>query len=77
MGGQTVMIVPATVPSATVLRTERLEPARPIVISADPAVVPVARPVRLVSDVITPEQVAQLRAENADLRKQLNRVWAS
>jgi hypothetical protein len=74
MGGQTVMIVPATVPSATVLRTERRAPAPPIVISADPDVVPVARPTRLVSEVLTPEQVAQLRAENADLRAELERV---
>ncbi|MDT7571459.1 MAG: hypothetical protein QOE05_1633 [Actinomycetota bacterium] len=76
MGGQTVMIVPATVPCATVLRTERLEPAAPVVVSADPAVVPVARPTRLVSDVLTSAQVAQLRAENADLRAELERVHA-
>jgi hypothetical protein len=74
MGGQTVMIVPATVPSATVVRTEQVAPAPPVVVSADPATVPVAQPTRLVSDVITPELVAQLRAENADLRQQLQRV---
>ena len=77
MGGQTVMIVPATVPTATVLRTERLAPPAPIVISADPAVVPVAQPTRLVSDVLTPELLVQLRAENADLRRQLEGVRAS
>jgi hypothetical protein len=77
MGGKTVMIVPATVPGATVLRTERAAPPTPIVVSAEPAVVPVARPTRLVSDVLTPEQVAQLRAENADLRQELERVRAS
>jgi hypothetical protein len=77
MGGQTVLIVPATVPSATVLRTERAPAPAPTVISADPDVVPVAVPTRLVSDVLTPEQVAQLRAENADLRHQLERVRAS
>jgi hypothetical protein len=77
MGRNTVMIVPATVPSATVLRTERQAPPAPIVISADPDVVPVARPTRLVSDVLTPEQVAQLRAENADLRAQLESARAS
>jgi hypothetical protein len=77
MGGQTVMIVPATVPGPTVLRTDRLAPPAPIVISADPARVPVAQPTRLVSDVLTVEQVAQLRAENADLREELERVRAS
>ncbi|MDT7537216.1 MAG: hypothetical protein QOI82_801 [Actinomycetota bacterium] len=77
MGGQTVMIVPATVPSATVVRRERSAPPAPIVVSADPDVVPVARPTRLVSEVLTPEQVAQLRAENSDLRAELERVRAS
>jgi hypothetical protein len=74
MGGQTVLIVPSTVPSATVLRREHQTPAAPSVVSADPPVVPVARPTRLVSDVLTPEQVRQLRAENAELRAQLDRV---
>ena len=76
MGGQTVLIVPARVPHATVLRTERATPPAPIVISADPAVVPVARPTRLVAAVLTPEHVAQLRAENALLRRELERVRA-
>ncbi|MDX6200212.1 MAG: hypothetical protein QOJ79_3363 [Actinomycetota bacterium] len=77
MGGQTVLIVPSPVPSATVLRRERQAAAPPALVSADPAVVPVARPTRLVCDVLTPEQVRQLRAENADLRAELDRVRAS
>jgi hypothetical protein len=74
MGGQTVMIVPAAVPAARVLHTQRAEPESPILISAEPAVVPRARATRLVSAVLTPELVAQLRAENAGLREQLSRV---
>jgi hypothetical protein len=77
MGGQTVVVVPATVPSATVLHVEQHPPMAPIVISAEPGVVPAARPTRLVSDVLTPDQVAQLRAENADLRAELDRARAS
>ena len=77
MGGKTVLIVPAKVPAATVLRVERRATARPDMVRAEPAPVPGASPVRLVSDVITPEQVAQLRAENAELRHELERVRAS
>jgi hypothetical protein len=77
MGGKTVVIVPATVPSATVLRVERRATARPDMVRAAPAPVPGAAPVRLVSEVLTPEQVAELRAENAQLREELARVRAS
>ena len=77
MANEAERVVPATVPSATVLRVERRRYARPAVTSADPAVVPVAHPTPLASEVLTPEQVAQLRAENADLRHELERIRAS
>ena len=72
MGGQTVIVVPATVPSAIVRRLRRRELAAPAVHLVEPYPVPPARAVRVVPDQITPEQVAQLRAENAALRAQLS-----
>jgi hypothetical protein len=77
MHGQTVMIVPATVPGARVLRTHRADPETPIVISAEPSIVPRARTTPIVPDQITPEQVAQLRRENHSLRQELERVRAN
>ena len=77
MGGRTVLIVPATVPSAIVRRLLRQEPEAPAILTVDPYPVPPARPVRVVPDVLTPEQVAQLRAENEALRHQLQRVRTS
>jgi hypothetical protein len=77
MGGQTVIVVPSTVPSAIVQRLRRRELERPAVLTADPYPVPPARPVRVVSEQLTAEQVAQLRAENAQLRDELARVRSS
>ncbi|MCU1589510.1 MAG: hypothetical protein JWP11_766 [Frankiales bacterium] len=70
------MIVPATVPDAQVLRMKPAEPEGPVVISAEPAPVPPARPVRIVPEQITPEQVAMLRRENHALRGELARARA-
>jgi hypothetical protein len=74
MGGKTLLVVPATVPDADVRRMPRVEPDGPIVISAEPAPVPVARAIRIVPDQLTVEQVDQLRRENVALRKELARV---
>jgi hypothetical protein len=77
MGGRTVMIVPGTVPGASVLRMPREAPEEPTVISAEPGVVPPARAVPVAPDEITPEQVARLRQENQTLRAELDRARAS
>jgi hypothetical protein len=77
MGGQTVLIVPATVPSAIVRRRLRQQPEAPVVHSADPSPVAPAHAVPLVPEQLTPEQVARLRAENAELRRQLERARVS
>ena len=74
MGGKTLLVVPATVPDADVRRMPRAEVDRPVVISAEPAAVPVARAVRIVPDQLTVEQVDQLRRENVALRQELARV---
>ena len=74
MGGQTVLIVPATVPSAIVRRLLHREPEAAVVHTADPYPVAPARAVRVVRDEITPEQIAQLRFENELLRSELERV---
>ena len=76
MGGRTVMIVPATVPSAIVRRLLRRELPAPVVHTADPYPVPPPYVTQVVPVQPTPEQIAQLRAENAELRRKLNRLHA-
>jgi hypothetical protein len=77
MGGQTVIIVTATVPSDIVQRLRRRELERPPVLTAEPYPVPPARPVPVLPEQLTVEQVAQLRAENAMLRDELTRARTS
>ncbi|MBK5308306.1 MAG: hypothetical protein JJD92_16605 [Frankiaceae bacterium] len=77
MGGNSVLIVPATVPSAIVRRLLHRAPESPVVHTVDPYPVPPARAIRVVPDLLTPEQVAQLREENDLLRRELARVRAS
>jgi hypothetical protein len=74
MRRNTVLIVPATVPRAVVNRILGREPAAPVVHTADPYPVPPARAVRVVPEQLTAEQVAQLRAENDSLRRELERA---
>lgn len=74
MRQNTVLVVPATVPDAQVRRIPGIALDRPLVVSAEPAAVPVARAIRIVPDRPTVEQVEQLRRENAALRMQLTRV---
>ena len=76
MGGNTVLIVPATVPSAVVQYVRHHEVSAPVPLCADPYPVPSATAVRIVPDMLTPEQVAQLREENELLRRELARVRA-
>jgi hypothetical protein len=73
----TMLVVPATVPDAQVRRLPRAELEAPILISAAPAPVPVARVVPIVPAMLTVEQVEQLRRENSQLRAELARVRAS
>jgi hypothetical protein len=74
MGGKTLLVVPATVPDANVRRMPRVEPDAPHVVCADPYPVPVARATRVVPELLTVEQVEQLRRENVALREELARV---
>jgi hypothetical protein len=73
----TTLIVPATVPDAHVLRTQRTDPAAPILASAAPARVAAPLPVPVVSDHITAEHVAELRRDLEALRRELARLRAT
>lgn len=74
MDHKTVLIVPATVPDAQVTRLQRSEPEGPIRLRAEPARVPVAEPMPLISGQLSVELLAQLREENDSLRDELDRV---
>jgi len=74
VGSATDPTAPAVVPEALFTRLPDDEPARPTVTSIVPAPVPAAHPVRIVPEQLTAEQVDQLRAENAALRAELDRV---
>jgi hypothetical protein len=74
MRPKTPFIVPATVPDAQVTRLVASAPEGPTVISAEPAPVPVPLPLQVVPEQLTAEQVELLRAENAALREELERV---
>jgi hypothetical protein len=74
MDGKTVMIVPATVPDAKVVRMHRAEPVGPVVSSAHPEPVPAAQPIPVFPEQLTTEQVDQLREENSALRDELSRL---
>jgi hypothetical protein len=71
---KTVLIVPATVPTARPTRMPRPQPERPSVAAAQPTPVPTASVVPIVRDQPTPEQMAELREENEALRDELARV---
>jgi hypothetical protein len=74
MDAKMPLVVPATVPDANARRIRRAEADAPIVLSADPAPVPVARAIPIVPVQPTADDVDQLRQENAALRAQLGRV---
>ena len=76
MGNEAVRVVPATVPRAMARLLLRREPQAPVVQPVDPYPVPPPYVVQVVPVQPTPEQVAQLRAENAELRQQLERLYA-
>ena len=76
MGSTTMVIVPATVPDARVLRMQRADLEAPTLASAAPARVPAPLPVQVVSDQVTAEQVAELRRDNEALRHELARLRA-
>jgi hypothetical protein len=76
MRDETVRVVPAIVPSAIVRRLRRRELQAPAVHTADPYPVPPPHVVQVVPAQPTPEQVARLRAENAELRRKLERLHA-
>ena len=77
MGNEAVRVVPATVPRAIVRRLLRREPQAPAVHTVDPYPVPPPRVVHVFPVQPTAEQVAQLRAENAELREKLDRLYAT
>jgi hypothetical protein len=76
MRNDAVRVVPAIVPSAIVRRLLRRESQPPVVHTADPYPVPPPHVIQVVPVQATPEQVAQLRAENAELRRRLDRLHA-
>jgi hypothetical protein len=73
-GGKSVIIVPARVAGPTVQRVVRAAPETPVVVSAQPTVVPLAHVVPVIPAQITAEQVDHLRRENEMLREELSRV---
>ena len=77
MRSEAVRVVPSTVPRAMVRRPLRREPQAPVVQTVDPYPVPPPHVIPVVPDQPTPEQVARLRAENAELREKLERLYAS
>jgi hypothetical protein len=76
MRNETTRVVPATVPSAIVRRLLRRELPAPVVHAVDPYPVPPPHVIPVLPAQPTPEQVARLRAENAELRRQLDQLHA-